>query len=399
MPIDATTSGADKDYMKTPIAIPTDTVSRNAVVVLAVVAGGAAVYWLRDILTPLAMAIFLLIMIDGLKRFIETRLKFPGHLSGAAALILVVLIFAGSIWIMIDGAAGFFNQASGVTTRIGPRLDQIIADVAGLFGVEATPTARELVGSVDIRGYLAQAAVQVQGVASGAFFVLVYLGFLIASQVGFRRKIVGMFPERTMRSEAMEVFQRVRSGVEGYLWVQTVTGVMICAVAYALMTAVGLDNALFWTFVIFVVGYIPVLGGAIAGLAPPLFALVQFDTYWPALILLAGLQAVLFVVGNLIQPRMQGDNQNIDPVVVLLALAFWGHLWGVVGMFLSTPLAVVAMAVLAEFKGSRWVAVLLSGDGEPYAESRAEKAAAAEAASRDETPPPARRKTRSKPAS
>src|SRR5690606_34006492 len=132
-------------------------------------------------------------------RFIETRLKFPGHLSGAAALILVVLIFAGSIWIMIDGAAGFFNQASGVTTRIGPRLDQIIADVAGLFGVEATPTARELVGSVDIRGYLAQAAVQVQGVASGAFFVLVYLGFLIASQVGFRRKIVGMFPERTMR--------------------------------------------------------------------------------------------------------------------------------------------------------------------------------------------------------
>ena len=76
----------------------------------------------------------------------------------------------------------------------------------------------------------------------------------------------------------------------------------------------------------------------------------------------------MFIVGNLIQPRMQGDNQNIDPVVVLLSLAFWGKLWGVVGMFLSTPLAVMAMAILAEFKGSRWMAVLLSGDGEPYAE-------------------------------
>ena len=65
---------------------------------------------------------------------------------------------------------------------------------------------------------------------------------------------------------------------------------------------------------------------------------------------------------------MQGDNQNIDPVVVLLSLALWGQLWGVVGMFLSTPLAVMAMAVLAEFKGSRWMAILLSGDGAPYAD-------------------------------
>ena len=105
----------------------------------------------------------------------------------------------------------------------------------------------------------------------------------------------------------------------------------------------------------------------VAGLAPPLFALVQFESYWPAAILLVGLQVILFVVGNFIQPRMQGDNQNIDPVVVLLALAFWGKLWGVVGMFLSTPLAVMAMAILAEFKGSRWMAILLSGDGEPYA--------------------------------
>jgi predicted PurR-regulated permease PerM len=82
---------------------------------------------------------------------------------------------------------------------------------------------------------------------------------------------------------------------------------------------------------------------------------------------------------------MQGDNQNIDPVVVLLSLALWGQLWGVVGMFLSTPLAVMAMAVLAEFKGSRWMAILLSGDGEPYAD---EPAAAAERPKRNRVNPP-----------
>jgi len=340
---------------------------------LATVAAGAAVYWLRDILTPLAMAIFLLIMIDGLKRWVSEHTALNERWAGVAALALVVLGFFISIAIIVDGAAGFFGQASGVSQNLGPRIDQIIRDLYALFHIANPPTAQDLIQGVDLRDYLTSLAFQVQGVASGAFFVLVYLGFLLASQVGFRRKIVAMFPERSQRNEALEVFQRVRGGVEGYLWVQSVTGAMICAAAWILMRAVGLQNAEFWTFVIFVVGFIPVLGGAVAGLAPPLFALVQFTSYWPALILLVGLQTILFIVGNMIQPRMQGDNQNIDPVVVLLSLAFWGKLWGVVGMFLSTPLAVMAMAILAEFKGSRWMAVLLSGDGEPYAETPAEK--------------------------
>jgi predicted PurR-regulated permease PerM len=354
--------------MKNPVAMSASAVSRNALALIATVAAGAAIYWLRDILTPLAMAIFLLIMIDGVKRSVETRTPLNDRWAGVAALTLVVVAFFASIAIIVNGAAGFFGEASGVSQNIGPRIDQIIRDVYGLVDLSNPPTAQDLINQVDIRGYLTSMAFQVQGVASGSFFVLVYLGFLLASQIGFQRKIVAMFPLKAQRDEAVAVFKRVRGGVEGYIWVQAVTGAMICVVAWILMRAVGLQNAEFWTFVIFIVGFIPVLGGAVAGLAPPLFALVQFDSYWPALILLVGLQAILFVVGNLIQPRMQGDNQNIDPVVVLLALAFWGKLWGVVGMFLSTPLAVMAMAILAEFKGSRWMAVLLSGDGEPYAQ-------------------------------
>ncbi len=372
--IDADGPDPDDMAMKAPISLPSSTVSRNALVLIAVVAAGAALYWLRNILTPLAMAIFLMIMIDGLKRGIETRTPVPGRWAGVAALLLVVLGFFASIAIITNGALNFFSEASGVSTRLGPRIDQILIDVSRLFGIDTAPTATQLIAQLDIRAYLTQAASQASGVLSSAFFVLVYLGFLLAAQLGFRRKIVALFPGRAARSEAMGVFDRVRGGVEGYLWVQTVTGAMICAAAWLLMRAVGLQNAEFWTFVIFVVGFIPVLGGAVAGLAPPMFALVQFESYWPAAILLVGLQSILFISGNMIQPRMQGDNQNIDPVVVLLSLALWGQLWGVVGMFLSTPLAVMAMAILAEFKGSRWMAILLSGDGEPYADE--EEAAA-----------------------
>jgi predicted PurR-regulated permease PerM len=85
---------------------------------------------------------------------------------------------------------------------------------------------------------------------------------------------------------------------------------------------------------------------------------------------------------------MQGDNQNIDPVVVLLSLAFWGKVWGVVGMFLSTPLAVMAMAILAEFRGSRWMAILLSGDGQPYADEGTAPRGSAPRPAGETGPPP-----------
>ena len=90
--------------MKTAHAVPASAVSRNALVLLAAVAAGAALYWLRGILTPLAMAIFLLIMIDGVKRFIERRTPVTAHWAAGAAVILVLLGFlvcmnAIAIWL------------------------------------------------------------------------------------------------------------------------------------------------------------------------------------------------------------------------------------------------------------------------------------------------------------
>ena len=156
------------------------------------------------------------------------------------------------------------------------------------------------------------------------------------------------------------------------------------------MWLMGVENAVFWAFLIFIASYIPVIGGAVGILAPPVFALIQFESFWPAIILLAVLQAIQFVVGNIILPRMQGDSLNMDPVVVLLSLAFWGVIWGMTGMFLSTPLTVMAMVILAQFDGTRWLAVLLSADGQP------EKLRDHAAGSPDEPPKPTPRSSASR---
>jgi len=346
---------------------PTHTVgasktARNALVIISVIVAGAALHWLGDILTPLALAVFLAVMIDGLARVLTEKVpRFPQAAALPVAIVLSILMFGISAYVIADNATTFVGQLAGY----GPKLDALIARAGHLFGVNVAPSLDDLLQQLNPTRYLGDVAKVLQSFGSNAVFVLIYLGFIIASRRGFRRKIVAMFPHHQDRVDAMGVFQSVRNGVEQYLWIQTVTGLIIAAASWGVMAAVGLDNAAFWAFLIFIVGYIPIIGGAVGVLLPPLFALVQFETFWPAVILIAVLQAINFVVGNILLPRMQGDSLNIDPVVVLLSLAFWGAIWGMPGMFLSTPLTVMFMVILAQFKGGHWIAVLLSSDGDP----------------------------------
>jgi predicted PurR-regulated permease PerM len=336
--------------------------TRVSLVILAVIASGAALFWLRGILTPLALAVFLAVMVDGFARMIRTRMPWISERAALPlAILLSVMLFGISTFVIAENAGTFISQLVAYT----PRLNGLIAQVAGMVDIPVPPTVNELFAQLNLGSYLANAAKGLQGFATDAFFILIYLGFIIASRRGFQRKVVRLFPHSAERHEATQAFRRIRDGVEQYLWVQTVTGLIIAISSWIAMWAIGLDNAVFWAFLIFMASYIPVIGGAVGILAPPIFALIQFPTFWPALILLGVLQAIQFVVGNIILPRMQGNSLNMDPVVVLLSLAFWGAIWGMAGMFLSTPLTVMAMVILAQFNGSRWLAILMSADGQP----------------------------------
>jgi predicted PurR-regulated permease PerM len=335
-------------------------ISRDALVVMAAIAVGATLYWLSDILTPLALATFLAAMIDGFARVLEHRL--PGVSRRAAlplAVVLLLAVFAATAVFLADNAATFAGQAVGYT----PKLNALIGRAAGLFGLQLSIST--VLQQLDPAKYVGMIARGLQSFTSSAGFVLIYAAFIIASRSTFERKMLALFPTREERQEAAAAFLHIRDAVEKYLWVQTLTGLIVAGSSWVAMVAVGLQDAAFWAFLIFIVSYIPMIGGFIAIVAPPLFALLQFDTLWQAIVLFGVLNAICVFVGNFIYPRMQGRTANIDPIVILLALAFWTAIWGLAGALLSTPLTVVAMIFLAHFAGTRWIAVLLSADGNP----------------------------------
>lgn len=394
-------SPLEKFYIMAPSVPPRASppvTTRNAVVFLAVIAAGATLKWAQDILTPLALALFLAVMIDSFARVLSTRAPgFPKALALPTAVVLSLLLFGVSIWIVVDNGKTFFDNSSEYVASLNAIIAKFAPMVAHLvpgLDLHVAPTVGDVVKQLNPERYFGDVAQSFNSFATSAVLVLIYLGFILASRRGFARKIVALFPHHAEREQNMSMFERIRDGVEQYLWIQTVTGLMIAVAAWVVMMLVRLDNAFFWAFLIFLAAYIPILGGAIGCFLPPIFALIQFpDSLWPAVILFAALQTIFFVVGNVIYPRMQGDSLNMDPTVVLLSLAVWGALWGVPGMFLSTPLTVAAMVILAQFEGSRWIAILLSEDGDPQGERSMSGRGDGPA---PDGSPPARRSTRKK---
>jgi AI-2 transport protein TqsA len=318
----------------------------------------ALLYVFRAVLWPFTLALVLAILIMALsERVVRLLPKARRWMVFAITAVIVGGIIVASMAVVIEGASRIVLKMPAMLERI----DQLLATIPAPGGrlslealaqkVELGPLADRLLGSV-------------QDASAGLGLTLIFLFFLLLSKPMIEKRVDQIVAARGGRGLAT-VLERSFSGVESYMYVQSITGLMIAIGSWVVMMAVGLDNALFWGLVIFLFAYLPVLGVLAGSVGPTLFALLQFPSLTPAIIVFVGIQIVSSIVGNLVLPKMQADSQNIDPAASLIAVGMWTVLWGVPGAFLAIPLTLALMYALAQYEDLRWLAVLISHDGDP----------------------------------
>ncbi|MES2120218.1 MAG: AI-2E family transporter [Pseudomonadota bacterium] len=338
----------------------------RSVGVAQIITGSAAavalLYFMRVILIPFVIAYVLAVLVAALVRFIQNRwAKAPAWAVSTFAGLIVITFAAGGIFAMGQGAARIVGEGPALLAR----LDQIVVDVGRSFHIAKPVHLANVIGSISVPQLAGQVFQGLQGLASGLLLMIVYFGFLLAGRQRIARKLAFAAGSSKRATVVRNAVARISTDIETYIWVQTVTGLMITAAAALVMLAVGLDNVLFWSVIFFLLSFIPNIGVTIGSIAPALFALVQFPTTWQALTIFVVIQIAATFVGNLVYPRMQAETQNIDPLVTMLSLAFWTVLWGLPGSFLAVPMTLMLMMVFAQFKGTRWITAMLSNDGKP----------------------------------
>ena len=129
------------------------------------------------------------------------------------------------------------------------------------------------------------------------------------------------------------------------------------------MAIVRLDLALMFAILTFMLNFIPNVGSLFAVLMTVPVVLLQFGMSWQPIVLLPGLLIIQFLIGNVLEPKLMGDDLGLHPITILLALILWGMIWGIPGMFLCVPFLVISVIVFSHVPQTRSIAILLSRDG------------------------------------
>ena len=344
--------------------VATDTTVKAALIFLCFVVGAWALYVTRDLVAPFALAVFFWLIIDAFARWLDGLSGRVGYkISLTVAVLVIVAAIIGIIYVIADTAVNIAEDSDAYTRRLG-ELAMWISEATGLDISRSAIRETFDFGSI-VSGSIGVFAATIESFMSNLFMIAVYVIFLFVAQNSFPKKLDDMVPDANARLRTGNTFMRIRHSIETYLSVQTIISIIQTVLSFGIMVAFGLENALFWALVIFILNYIPIIGAIGAALLPALFALVQFDSTGQALALGVLLLVVQSLIANTLQPKMMGDSMNLSALVVVIALVVWGALWGGVGAFLSAPLTVIIMVVLAQFPSTRWLAVALSADGQP----------------------------------
>lgn len=198
-------------------------------------------------------------------------------------------------------------------------------------------------------------------VAELFILVFVYLVFLFLGGRKLPAKIRRAFP-----GEQGERILRIGAGItdsmEAFMAVKTFVGLGMGLTAGLVMFAMGLDHWLLWAFLFFASNYVTYIGSAVTVVPPIVLAFFDFNSPWSAMALALALVVNRLVWIDFVEIRLSGRELNLDPVPMFLWLAYWGWVWGVLGLILAYPMMAAVKIVLLHVSGGTPWAVLLSDD-------------------------------------
>lgn len=317
----------------------------------------------RDVIIPIAIAVMIWQLINAIARgFAKFRIGSWRPSSTICRFAAIATIF-GCCWGLVDIIASNVAQVSTAAPEYELNLRELLDGVSAVPGSEHIPTFQQITEKIDIASTIGTLSATLGGFVGNAGLVALYVAFLLLEQSVFDRKLAALFPNEKKRGKMQEALAEIEFRIEKYLWIKTVVSLLTAVLCYLVLFFVGVDYAVFWALIVFLLNFIPNIGSLVAVILPSILTVLQFGSPAMGLGVLAALSAVQLFVGNLVEPRLMGNSLNLSPFVIILSLTVWGAMWGVAGMFLCVPLTVIIMIILSHFEPTRPVAILLSGNG------------------------------------
>lgn len=356
---------------------------------LTFIFASGAVYWLRPVLLPFVVAVFIVTGIQPILRWVESRLGTQRMMAAAitflfGCLLLVMMLWA--LWLSIADLATFAPVYEAQVTRF-------VEQVSGWFDLgasesagpqEAAAAGTEIEGdavesstdsavdaphlaSVPKVGMHARTSLLERALRNGAFFLIQELSDLLSGGViALIYVYFLLLGAPSTQLTRPELLARIEDQIRSYLVLKTLISAVTGLVFGVTLWWFGVPMAFAFGTLAFLLNFIPNIGPLIASALPIPFILFHPEaTVWWIVLVIGLTVAIQFLSGNVIEPQVMGDSSDLHPITILLGLMFWGMIWGILGMFLATLIMAGIKIALERMERTRPLAELMAGRWQP----------------------------------
>ncbi len=310
----------------------------------------------RPVTMPVAFAFFIAVLVNPLQNWLEQRL--PRWLSLAILIVLlagVLALFWGALELSLE--------------LIEPQIPQY-ADQAQKFWQSAQtwldnhglPTGQGGQGSEAFSQLFQQALGGARSVLTALSLLVLVASFLalLLLEVGkYRDRTQNAFPEGT-GDHIIHAVSTMGNKLRRFFLVVAFTSFLTGVLTAGWCWILGVNLALVWGLLAFILNFIPTLGSFIAAIVPAVVATV-FQGPAIGAAVLVGLAVIQTILGNFVDPRLQGRYLKLSPFVALFSIVFWGWVWGIPGAFIGVPMTAAITLFANEFQASRPISIMLGG--------------------------------------
>ena len=348
-------------------------------VFICVIIGGGVLKITAPVVLPLVIAILLAFVLYPIVLALE-KIRVPRVIS--ISLAVIIMFVALSIFGIVLFSSGKvivdrFLQSEKSLTNIYERLAQIFDDLSYDDELSFFQNVWGQFGVGKISSVVVPFFNDFMGFAKNALLVVLFVAFLLVEAFHFNDKLDVAYNKRsdTIKKMGSDIISQVTRYLGAKFLISLANGV-IFAVSFKL---VGLEHAIVWGLIQFLLNFIPTLGSIAAGAGISFFALLQFWPDKPMLIVIVVLIVLVtnMVLGNIIDPKIIGDNVGISPFVILVSLVIWGWIWGFAGMVLAVPMMVIIRIICENFPFLEPISILLGSRKSVLIKKAALEAAAA----------------------
>jgi predicted PurR-regulated permease PerM len=347
---------------------------RNALRGLLFIAVVAGMYFARDFLLPVVLALFIALTLRPAIRYLAKHSIPPWLMATVSAAIIIVgglsvfYLVSGPVSSWIDQAPQFSQKFTEKFSGLRSSLDAITNLSEKLQNVSA-PTNTVAVQEVVVResalptllamltGYPVQFLITL-------IATLVIAVFLMASGDLFYEKLVRILPTLSDRKRALHIVYDIENEISTYVFTLSAINAGLGIVIAVTFHVLGMPVPYLWGLLIFFFNFIPYVG-AVSGVALSGFmAIITFDSLGYALLVPLAYVFWSVLESEIVKPQILGHRLQMNAVAILLSLAFWTWLWGIAGAAIAVPLLVTikvfcdhmeSLSSLGEFISARHV--------------------------------------------